>query len=1091
MSNIDFSTVKSLLHFEFLQVDEIGLERWSTSSSNVKTVTTQAKFGDASLYSNGGNLISTNETGIWSLNSSGNYEVEFFVYLTAHGGNRYLFQLTTPTSNSAYNYSLRLSFNSDGTIRFASDEWGYSNSTNPINGATILELNTWHHVMFRVSSQKAVVFLDGAEEISAELPENVTLGNTQARVGYFSSTSYKYYIDEFVFRHSAGTGNPTIPDSPYINNSELIRIRSNIKSLLHFEDLTIDEVSSETWSTEKSDVVSDTTTAKFGSASLYPSTGALICTNNTGIWNLNSNGEYEIEFFVYPVAHGDTRRLLRLFDPDNTSSILMLSLTNSGCLEFVATSWEINTAVAGTTALTINYWNHVVLRISNQKAVIFLNRIKEISVDLPDNVTLNVEKASVGYFSSNSYIYYMDEFVLRYSAGRYAPIAPTSPYSPIPISSKRNFGSTKCLLHFDFPYFNEPNDGLDDDVGIETWSAENTNVKLYGSKIPKAGTFAPKFGYRCLRSYKGAVIGTNNTGIWNLNSNGNYEIEFFVNSVKHGDSAGTRRLLRLREPNNTTSILMLSLTTSGYLELTATGWNITDALTGTTALTIGEWHHILIRVSNQTLKVYLDGVEEISSGLPNNVTLNVDSVMLGYFSSTSYPFYIDEFVFRHSARIRNPKIPTKPYSAKLDVESIGGYGSGEDGDISITEDTQINSYGAINTVTDATTFSVSSWSNGDCIPEVGREVMIHITSPKSTTDAPYPRVGLYAFSRIASIDGLNVVLADEFRVTKGYGFTLSNSLLDIYNIQIITIPHYNSLQISSKATITPLSWTSNTGGGIVAFRVKGNCTIDGEIITHGYGAVRYDFQQMTNSKLIDRFLCSQGGGIFITCGGTFSATSTARLGATWSGLGNNKNGAAGYGGNGGSVIVSSATASGGTGGVGGGGGGGAGFIANNNYNYTVNGGSVGSNGASSNNLGGGGGGGCSGIGGTLTNNLGAVGGNGGCQGSSINGKHGGIGYSSPSQETINRVSGGAGGGAPGGNAGQGYCGAGLTGTGWGVAGDCIILICEYMSVSTTSISTGGSGSAGGTVGNVRPKYYSAGGGGGTGFCYIACRKQVS
>ena len=59
-----------------------------------------------------------------------------------------------------------------------------------------------------------------------------------------------------------------------------------------------------------------------------------------------------------------------------------------------------------------------------------------------------------------------------------------------------------------------------------------------------------------------------------------------------------------------------------------------------------------------------------------------------------------------------------------------------------------------------------------------------------------------------------------------------------------------------------------------------------------------------HSKLIDYFLCGEGGGVFITCGGTLTATSSARIGASWPGTGKggaanggiNSGGGAGYGG---------------------------------------------------------------------------------------------------------------------------------------------------------------------------------------------------
>ena len=274
----------------------------------------------------------------------------------------------------------------------------------------------------------------------------------------------------------------------------------------------------------------------------------------------------------------------------------------------------------------------------------------------------------------------------------------------------------------------------------------------------------------------------------------------------------------------------------------------------------------------------------------------------------------------------------------------------------------------------------------------------------------------------------------------------------------------------------------------MAFRTSGDCTINGKILTHGKGAVRYDLQQVTNSKLIDRFLCSQGGGVFISCGGPLTIGSSARLGADWSGGGDGSNGAAGKGGNGGG----SAKASGGAGGVGGGGGG-ASQYSTSTY---ANGGACGSNG--NDKASGSGGGGCGGVGGAGTNSTYGAGGSGG----------GGQGGSGGAGGTGNKIAGnkgsinggwyvaynnsypsGAGGGGAGGNGGRGFdysSSSNLSNLIAGQAGSSIILIAKTLKADAVVISTGGSVGTSGTR-----THTGAAGGGGTGFCYIACERQVS
>ncbi len=569
--------------------------------------------------------------------------------------------------------------------------------------------------------------------------------------------------------------------------------------------------------------------------------------------------------------------------------------------------------------------------------------------------------------------------------------------------------------------------------------------------------------------------GSHTTGVW-IDQTHLYEIPYICEwdeDLRGGISDGY--ILNLDNE------LALSIE-SGALQLTSTSWGIEE--TSQTTLTADTWQHVLLRLSGGTAKVYLDGTEALSASITGNV-IEPETVRLG-----GYYGFMDEFVFRNEAGTDAPTIPTHPYNGTLDIAKVGGYGTGLDGDAEIRIISQINSYGLINSITDSKTFTVSSWSNGDLLPSDGCEIMLHITAPKSETSAEYPLVGLYAFSKIASVIGTSIILEDEITTGNGYDFTLSSSLLSTYYVQVITVPNYKNLTINSGITVNPLTWSTTTGGGIVAFRCTGDCEVNGSILTHGCGVIRYDLQQITNSKLIDRFLCSQGGGIFITCGGTFTTSNTARIGASYSGLGEDNNGAAGYGGNGGN----SQDASGGLSGVGGGGGGAA-----QNYAVIEPGGNCGENGYDGEY--GSGGGGCGGNGGNGSCGGGGGGGQGG-SGGAAKARTGSDG-NPPQAGTINgghrgdRADGayhsGAGGGGAGGNGGYGcwYISGTNRGTlSGGVAGASIILIAKILTVDAISLSTGG---AAGTsyISNNPNCRMGSGGGGGTGFCYIACEEQVN
>lgn len=686
----------------------------------------------------------------------------------------------------------------------------------------------------------------------------------------------------------------------------------------------------------------------------------------------------------------------------------------------------------------------------------------------------------------------------------------------------RKFGSIKSLLHFDYPYFNEPNDGLGDEVSSEVWTRVG-NTKLAGNEIPYDVQGEPKFSYRCayFPDTTSAIQGTNTSGIFNLSPSGSYEIEAFMRAKDGSVSFSTSyeeingdfvevTTCNYSGAGNIFTIgdLTLSVNSSGQLEL----------LSETSTVTItGEWQHILLRLKDGAARVFLDGVKVLSAVLPATLT-EPEIITLG-----GYVGYMDEFCFRHSAGIGTPLIPTQPYSGKLNVNKVGGFGTGADGDVTISASSQINSYGAINAITDAKTFTVSSWNNGTYTPAVGSEVMIHIIGSIKTTNADYPLAGFYAFRKIESLDGTNVILDKEISITNGDNFTLDSSLLSIYYVQVICVPNFASLTTNTKKNIKPLAFsTTKKCGGIVAFRCTGNCTLNSSILTHNNGKSRYDWHQMTHSQLIDRFLCSHGGGIFITCGGTFTVSTDARLGASWSGLGDGSNGAAGYGGKGGNLSPTTLVSiNGGNGGVGGGGGGGA-CSAMNEASFraapeanTTEGGAAGGTGGSG--YVGGGGGGCSGNGGNATLYVGGIGGGGqggvygsngtsqqptgnnhiskGTQTKGINGGYGDYWTTAAGNSSPNLFAyyAGAGGGAPGGNGGTGYsCKTGIDVHTWngGTSGASIILICNKLKCDKVSLSTGGQA---GVDASYESSYTRGGGsgGGGTGFCYIACKEQVS
>lgn len=564
------------------------------------------------------------------------------------------------------------------------------------------------------------------------------------------------------------------------------------------------------------------------------------------------------------------------------------------------------------------------------------------------------------------------------------------------------------LLHFDFPYFAENGDGCRDEIGRINWERAG-GVKFCGSEIPYDEEFAPKFGYRCMKTTDSTtyLLGTGGTEIFNINSAKNFIVEAFIYPINDGN------ILALYSGSSALFTLKIA---SGKLQVICGVENITS----TNNLTLNQWQHIAVKISGNRAALFINGTQDGEDSFICELE-NISSARLGGFNG-----YIDEFLFSTKSSVI---VPEESYKGTLDINTMGGTGDSKHGAANYTaanSNLVINTCASIKTITSPQIFTYENLktnTHGDFA--AGDEILL-IT-----------RTGLYSFRHVKTISGNTITL--DSPVTE-FDFNLNAS----GSINIIKVPNYSSFTLGQNVILKPCQ-----NFGLVVFRVKNNCTINGKILTHGTYIAREDLLQMTHSDLPERFLMNTNGGVIIICGGTFSASSNARIGGDYSGdnkggvgarKSNGTNGGAGYGGGGSSCKSQHTSHTGGTGGVGGGGGAGD----------NGKGGQAGTN----NNTGGYG----------VTDAKKII--LGGTQGKTT-GAAGNI-------DTVSDPDSGGGGAL--GNAG----GASLT-TG-GLAGANILIVCKKFSCDLAAISTGGMGGI-----STNGKTY---GGGGSGLCYIACQEMI-
>lgn len=487
--------------------------------------------------------------------------------------------------------------------------------------------------------------------------------------------------------------------------------------------------------------------------------------------------------------------------------------------------------------------------------------------------------------------------------------------------SRRDFGTIQSLVHFDFPYYREPGDGLADEVGIAEWTPTNADdVILAGAEIPYAKYFAPVFGYRCCYFQNGAGIrSSNDSGIFNLDSSKSYEIECFVYRESEEEAYEVTEQATNEETGEVseqvvTKTRLVAISDgpiftwggeNGFVvattHLTCKSWGLNESFDG---LSFNNWNHLLIRISNSVLSLFING-ELIKRVSLRSSSLFPTEVILGGFTG-----YMDEFCFRTALRPNTmPIVPVKSYNGKLNLNLVGGTGTGANGDLVVTKNYTFNYTCYVNKVISNSEVEVYGQIAGI---ETGTELMVWVKSGNPD------HIGKYTFRIVRKIEVKTTEEGTFSYITFNKPVVLDPTTdfiltsvadLETYTIALVTVPNYLSVTINAEAVVTQ---------GLVIFRCKNDCAIHGKILTHGLGTDRNDLYQLTNARFIDRFIPSRGGGIFIVCGGDLFIGSNARLGAPWNGYTTAKH-AHGTCGHGGSAGYKQ---SGAIGGVGGGAGGG-------------------------------------------------------------------------------------------------------------------------------------------------------------------------
>jgi hypothetical protein len=136
---------------------------------------------------------------------------------------------------------------------------------------------------------------------------------------------------------------------------------------------------------------------------------------------------------------------------------------------------------------------------------------------------------------------------------------------------------------------------------------------------------------------------------WDVSAGNDFTVEAWINHAINNGVAGTLFYLHQTSPGKDT--LEFGLDSNHFVRVTgaAAGGGTVVAISGSTVVTPGVWHHVAVVRTGGVYKVFLDGVEEASAaGTGPLVAADVASVGSHYDGSSGSIFFvanIDEFRF--------------------------------------------------------------------------------------------------------------------------------------------------------------------------------------------------------------------------------------------------------------------------------------------------------------------------------------------------------------------------------------------------------------------------------------------------------------
>ncbi len=357
---------------------------------------------------------------------TGDFTVEFWVYLTGGSGNERVIIDFRPTSTDTSPY-LAIIVKTTNVISFYAA--GFQ-----INGTTTVSLNAWHHVAVARSGTSTKLFLNGTQEGSTYTDSNnYSAGTNRPVIGCQGYTIGSNPIAGYIsgIRMQKGTAQYTSAFTPPTAPPTAI---TNTQLLLNYTNGGIIDATGKNVLETVGNAQISTTQSKFGGSSIYlDGTGSYLQIPDSEFFNLI--GDFTIEFWMNPTsaAPATTGRIYS-HQQASVGAFFIAQQSSTGFLRNTITNSAGTTLLQQdtTVAPSAGVWTHVAYVRFGNVFTFYINGVANISTTAAITISNMTNAVAIGANISSTptsfYNGYIDDLRItkgyaRYTASFTAPTA--------------------------------------------------------------------------------------------------------------------------------------------------------------------------------------------------------------------------------------------------------------------------------------------------------------------------------------------------------------------------------------------------------------------------------------------------------------------------------------------------------------------------------------------------------------------------------------------------------------------------------------------------------------------------------------------